>query len=140
MVHADGSVCQTWDFLKQHGLQGFINIWPRPTAISWKIIACYAAFEAALQLLLPGKMVEGPISPEGNRPVYKVLFTWYCLYQTSMLFFLLFDYNSGRLETNAYATSYIPHSFYMAPEMSFLSVVIAGKWCGSICGDFSYLS
>ncbi|KAG6764967.1 hypothetical protein POTOM_028981 [Populus tomentosa] len=42
-----------------------------PTAISWKIIACYAAFEAALQLLLPGKMVEGPISPEGNRPVYK---------------------------------------------------------------------
>ncbi|KAG6760605.1 hypothetical protein POTOM_037128 [Populus tomentosa] len=71
MVHADGSVCQTWDYLKQHGLQGFINIWPRPTAIAWKIIACYAAFEAALQLLLPGKEVEGPISPEGNRPVYK---------------------------------------------------------------------
>ncbi|KAG6758737.1 hypothetical protein POTOM_039097 [Populus tomentosa] len=71
MVHADGSVCQTWDYLKQHGLQGFINIWPRPTAIAWKIIACYAAFEAALQLLLPGKEVKGPISPEGNRPVYK---------------------------------------------------------------------
>ncbi|KAJ6892803.1 hypothetical protein NC651_025879 [Populus alba x Populus x berolinensis] len=29
------------------------------------------AFEAALQLLLPGKTVEGPISPEGNRPVNK---------------------------------------------------------------------
>ncbi|PPD83033.1 hypothetical protein GOBAR_DD20021 [Gossypium barbadense] len=50
MVNADGSVAQTWNYLKQHGLQ---------------------AFEAALQLLLPGKRVEGPISPTGNRPVYK---------------------------------------------------------------------
>ena len=73
MVHADGSVLQTWDYLKQHGVQGFIDIWPRPTAIAWKLIACYAAFEAALQLFLPGKTVEGPISPCGNRPVYKVL-------------------------------------------------------------------
>lgn len=72
MVHADGSVLQTWDFLKQHGLQGFIDIWPKPTIIAWEIIACYAVFEAALQLLLPGKRVEGPVSPAGNRPVYKV--------------------------------------------------------------------
>ncbi|TQD91014.1 hypothetical protein C1H46_023401 [Malus baccata] len=71
MVHADGSILQTWDHLRQHGLQGFIEIWPRPTATAWKIIACYGAFEAALQLLLPGKRVEGPISPAGNRPVYK---------------------------------------------------------------------
>ncbi|GMN62672.1 hypothetical protein TIFTF001_031750 [Ficus carica] len=71
MVHADGSILQTFDYLKQHRLQGFINIWPRPTATAWKIIACYAAFEAALQLLLPGRRVEGPISPVGNRPVYK---------------------------------------------------------------------
>ncbi|KAL0341746.1 UNVERIFIED_CONTAM: 7-dehydrocholesterol reductase [Sesamum calycinum] len=55
MVHADGSVLQTWDYLRQHGLRGFISIWPQPTATAWKIIACYAAFEAALQLLLPGK-------------------------------------------------------------------------------------
>lgn len=72
MVHADGSVVQTWNYLKQHGLQGFIDIWPRPTVIAWKIIFVYGAFEAALQLLLPGKRVEGPISPTGNRPVYKV--------------------------------------------------------------------
>ncbi|TQD99106.1 hypothetical protein C1H46_015307 [Malus baccata] len=71
MVHADGSILQTWDYLRQHGLQGFIKIWPIPTATAWKIIACYGAFEAALQLLLPGKRVEGPISPAGNRPVYK---------------------------------------------------------------------
>ncbi|KAI3840682.1 hypothetical protein MKW92_012670 [Papaver armeniacum] len=71
MVHADGSVVQTFDYLKQNGLQGFADIWPRPTAIAWKIIACYAAFEALLQLALPGKRVEGPISPAGNVPVYK---------------------------------------------------------------------
>ena len=73
MVHADGSISQTFYYLKQHRLQGFIDIWPRPTATAWKIIVCYAAFEAALQLLLPGKRVEGPISPTGHRPVYKVL-------------------------------------------------------------------
>ncbi|KAF5953181.1 hypothetical protein HYC85_011125 [Camellia sinensis] len=71
MVHADGSISQALGYLRRHGLPGFINIWPKPTAIAWKMIACYAAFEAVLQLFLPGKRVEGPISPAGNRPVYK---------------------------------------------------------------------
>ncbi|XP_022723861.1 7-dehydrocholesterol reductase isoform X3 [Durio zibethinus] len=71
MVHADGSVSQTWNFLKQHGLQGFIEIWPRPTATAWKIIFVYGVFEAALQLFVPGKRIEGPISPTGNQPAYK---------------------------------------------------------------------
>ena len=73
MTQADGSVLMTWDYLKQNGVEGFINIWPRPTVIAWKIIGVYAAFEAALQLLLPGKRVVGPISPTGHRPVYKVV-------------------------------------------------------------------
>lgn len=72
MVHADGSILQTFDYLKSNGLQGFISIWPRPSLLACKIIGCYAVFEAALQLILPGKRVEGPISPSGNRPVYKV--------------------------------------------------------------------
>lgn len=72
MVHADGSIIQTGQYLHEHGLQGFVNIWPKPTLIACKIIFCYGAFEAALQLLLPGKRVEGPISPTGLRPVYKV--------------------------------------------------------------------
>ncbi|KAH0926070.1 LOW QUALITY PROTEIN: hypothetical protein HID58_018326 [Brassica napus] len=53
-------------------MEALINNCPRPTAMAWKIIFCYRAFEAALQLLLPGKRVEGPVSPTGNRPVYKV--------------------------------------------------------------------
>lgn len=85
MVHADGSVSQTFDYLKQHGLKGFIDIWPRPTATAWKIIACYAAFEAVLQLLLPGKRVEGPVSPAGNRPVYKVLDSECCISHSDFL-------------------------------------------------------
>ncbi|KAG9449236.1 hypothetical protein H6P81_009201 [Aristolochia fimbriata] len=71
MVHADGSVAITAEYLKQHGLEGLKTIWPKPSLIAWKIIACFAAFEAILQLALPGQRVEGPISPAGNRPVYK---------------------------------------------------------------------
>lgn len=72
MVHADGSLLLTWDYLRHHGLQGFLHIWPKPTSpIAWKIIASYAAFEASLQLLLPGTTVNGPISSTGNTPVYK---------------------------------------------------------------------
>ena len=53
-------------------MEGFRSIWPKPSAVAWKIIACFAAFEAILQLALPGQRVEGPISPTGNQPVYKV--------------------------------------------------------------------
>ncbi|XP_059280999.1 7-dehydrocholesterol reductase-like, partial [Lycium ferocissimum] len=70
-VHADGSILKTFNHLRENGLQGLINIWPKPTAIAGKLIICYALFEAALQLLLPGKRVEGPISPTGHKPVYK---------------------------------------------------------------------
>lgn len=71
MVHLDGSAAQFWDFCKQQGLQGFLRICPKPTLIAWELIASYAAFEAALQLLLPGERVIGPVSPAGNIPVYK---------------------------------------------------------------------
>ncbi|KAG6394890.1 hypothetical protein SASPL_145481 [Salvia splendens] len=62
MVHADGSVLQTWDYLRQHGQRGLIDIWPNPTVTAWKIIACYAAFEATLQLLLPRKRPNGVLA------------------------------------------------------------------------------
>ncbi|KAL5701527.1 7-dehydrocholesterol reductase [Ranunculus cassubicifolius] len=58
MVHADGSVVQTFEFFKQQGFQGFKDIWPKPTATAGKIILCFGVFEAVLQLLLPGKRVE----------------------------------------------------------------------------------
>lgn len=71
LVHMDGSASKTWDFLREHGIHGLFSIWPTPSLFAWKMIGTYAAFEAALQLLLPGREVLGPISPMGNRPVYK---------------------------------------------------------------------
>lgn len=72
MVHADGSVLHTFNYFKQQGLlNGFKSIWPTPSIIAWKIIACFGAFEAFLQLALPGKRFEGPTSPAGNVPIYK---------------------------------------------------------------------
>uniref|UniRef100_A0A1D1Z9E7 7-dehydrocholesterol reductase n=1 Tax=Anthurium amnicola TaxID=1678845 RepID=A0A1D1Z9E7_9ARAE len=71
MVHADGSVALAWEYFRQHGYRGFINIWPTPSPIAWKIIFSFAIFEAVLQLVLPGERVEGPVSPNGNIPVYK---------------------------------------------------------------------
>ncbi|KAG2650821.1 hypothetical protein PVAP13_1NG168600 [Panicum virgatum] len=72
MVHADGSVLKTYEHLREHGLvEGLKAIWPMPTAVAWKIIFGFGLFEAVLQLLLPGKRFEGPISPTGNVPVYK---------------------------------------------------------------------
>lgn len=79
MVHADGSILQTFEYLKQNGVDGLKTIWPMPTPIAWKIIACFGAFEAFLQLALPGKRFEGPISPAGNVPVYKVSVMCCCL-------------------------------------------------------------
>jgi hypothetical protein len=71
-------------------------------------------------------MVEGPISPEGNRPVYKVIFTWYCLYQTATLFLVLFDYNSWRLKTEVYATCYILNG--SSHELSFCGCCRRMAW------------
>ncbi|VAH69146.1 unnamed protein product [Triticum turgidum subsp. durum] len=72
VVHADGSVARTYEHLRDHGiLEGLKAIWPMPTVLAGKIILGFALFEAALQLLLPGKRFEGPISPAGNVPVYK---------------------------------------------------------------------
>ncbi|KAM0914860.1 hypothetical protein ACQ4PT_011237 [Festuca glaucescens] len=72
MVHADGSVVRTYQHLRDHGLlEGLRSLWPMPTVAAGKIILGFAFFEAALQLLLPGKRFEGPVSPSGNVPVYK---------------------------------------------------------------------
>lgn len=72
VAHADGSVARTYEHLRDRGiLEGLKAVWPMPTLVAGKIILGFALFEAALQLLLPGKRFEGPISPAGNVPVYK---------------------------------------------------------------------
>mmetsp|Transcript_9033 Transcript_9033/g.29660 ORF Transcript_9033/g.29660 Transcript_9033/m.29660 type:complete len:459 (-) Transcript_9033:123-1499(-) len=41
-----------------------------PSAEAWKVIVAFGAFEAFLQLYLPGKEFKGPVTVRGNVPVY----------------------------------------------------------------------
>lgn len=52
------------------GIPAARAIWPTPSPTAWRIIAAFGALEAALQLLTPGKTVQGPVTPKGNVPVY----------------------------------------------------------------------
>ncbi|CAI5476939.1 unnamed protein product [Closterium sp. Yama58-4] len=73
MAKTDGSIFKFWQFLqsKESMMDGLLEAWPSPfSPIAWKIIGAFAAFEAILQVLLPGKEFVGPVSPAGNRPIY----------------------------------------------------------------------
>ena len=53
------------------GPAGVLAAWPSPwDPTAWAIIAGFGAFQAALQLGLPGQRVTGPVTPRGNTPVY----------------------------------------------------------------------
>ncbi|EFJ06471.1 hypothetical protein SELMODRAFT_135440 [Selaginella moellendorffii] len=71
LVHGHGAVSSFWDLAQAKGFQALVEIWPRPTLTACKIIAAFGLFEAFLLLALPGKKFIGPVSPSGNRPVYK---------------------------------------------------------------------
>lgn len=44
-----------------------------PVAVeAWCWVGVFGVFQAALQLLVPGSVFKGPVSPKGNGPVYKV--------------------------------------------------------------------
>ncbi|PRP75157.1 sterol delta-7-reductase [Planoprotostelium fungivorum] len=47
-------------------------LWPSPTFEAAKIIGWFAALNVALLLLVPSKRLLGPITPEGNQPVYRL--------------------------------------------------------------------
>lgn len=71
----DGSFTALWNMLIQNGIFGTIySIW-HPlfwgSSTAWGIISCFIVFELALMRILPGKTFYGPITPKGNRPVYK---------------------------------------------------------------------
>lgn len=71
-VHLDASVLALWKYYEKLGVRGLWNAMPRPTLDAWIHIAVFGVLEAALQLLLPGKEHKGPVTPNGNVPVYKV--------------------------------------------------------------------
>ncbi|XP_024364131.1 7-dehydrocholesterol reductase [Physcomitrium patens] len=71
MVNLDGSTTKYLELYKVEGIDGVLKTWPMPTMNALKIILSFAAFEAFLQLYIPGEVHVGPVSPAGNRPVYK---------------------------------------------------------------------
>ena len=53
------------------GLKGVAAAWPSPfNREAWTFLAAFGSLQAALQLLLPGRRVAGPVTPRGNVPVY----------------------------------------------------------------------
>lgn len=71
----DGSLWKLWELMGQNGLlQTIYDVWVPyvfGSATAWRIIACFMVFELVLMRVLPGKIVNGPITPKGNVPVYK---------------------------------------------------------------------
>lgn len=68
----DGSVKKLVEFAQSEGLHGLWQAWPQPSAEAWLILLSFGTFQAALQRYVPGKRFEGPVTPNGNTPVYKV--------------------------------------------------------------------
>lgn len=68
----DGSLLKLLHFAQDRGLQGLWQAWPRPGSEACLTLVAYGLFQAALQCIVPGKRFEGPVTPKGNTPVYKV--------------------------------------------------------------------
>ena len=74
-VFLDGSILNLSDlFVKQGVFSVIYQIWAPVffgTGFAWKIIAIFIAIELILMRVLPGKTVEGPVTPKGHIPIYK---------------------------------------------------------------------
>lgn len=71
----DGSLQNLGALIKQEGFLNVLSIAWGPIAFgtptAWKILAIFFAVQLTLMKLVPGPTFLGPISPKGNRPVYK---------------------------------------------------------------------
>jgi 7-dehydrocholesterol reductase len=67
--HLHGSLSE---LLTVAGWQTVVAHFPRPTWKAVEILLLFAALQTVLLLVLPGKRFEGPLTPNGNRPVYKL--------------------------------------------------------------------
>ena len=68
-VYFDGSFTQ---FFTTADLDMILSLAPRPTWRAARILLYWAVLQAALMVTLPGRTHYGPITPQGNRPRYKL--------------------------------------------------------------------
>lgn len=66
-----GDCAAFYDFYQKNGIKGLYNEWPTPSAEAWGYVAGFAVLTATIQLLMPGKPFDGPVTPKGNVPKYK---------------------------------------------------------------------
>ena len=65
----DGSLLP---LLWAEGWRSVVAHWPWPSATAVEIVGSFALIELLLLKVLPGKIFEGPVTPAGNRPRYKL--------------------------------------------------------------------
>ena len=68
-TYLDGSLLA---LASREGLAAVRDHFPAPTLRAAAAVLVFAAFEALLLRALPGRVHEGPITPTGNRPRYKL--------------------------------------------------------------------
>lgn len=68
-TYLDGSLLR---LLTADGVSTIVHHFPLPSWMAVKVIVIFSAFELALLELLPGKIHEGPVTPTGHRPRYKL--------------------------------------------------------------------
>lgn len=72
----------------QQGFAGVLSLWPSlwgtaEALEAWTWFVVFGIVQGLMQLFVPGKDFEGPVSPKGNVPKYKVL-RGYCLSAVSV--------------------------------------------------------
>ena len=74
-VDMQGSLLEFWHAIMAQGFfTVLLQMWGSiffGTATAWKIILTFMAVQLTLMRLIPGGRFEGPITPQGNVPVYK---------------------------------------------------------------------
>jgi len=70
-VNLDGSLEGIVAAFNKKGLALIPEIWPWTSKRAWQLLGSYAAFEAFLQMYLPGKEFRATTTANGNVPVYK---------------------------------------------------------------------
>lgn len=90
-VALNGSFNALWSLIYQNGLiNTLVDVWGPiflGTPQAWGIIGVFAAFQLVLMKAAPGKKWTGPITPNGNIPLYKANGV-FSFFTTLILFYL----------------------------------------------------
>ncbi|MBA2368866.1 MAG: 7-dehydrocholesterol reductase [Candidatus Protochlamydia sp.] len=74
-VHLDGSLLQLLRLFQLGGVFPVVTTIWKPiffgSTTAWTILGIFAAIQLFFMKMIPGKTIEGPVTPQGNIPLYK---------------------------------------------------------------------